>query len=89
MGKRDVSKICNVVLICNGSDCKKGGSKSLAKCARRVAREMGAKKTTMFVNTKCTGLCEQGPIVMIQPANEFVVEADEKSVEKALKRHLI
>lgn len=88
MGKRNVDGICNVVMTCNGSDCKRRGSKDLERCARRVARDLGSKKTTMFVRTKCTGLCKQAPVIMIQPANEFVLEADEKSVEKALRRHL-
>ena len=75
MGKKDVSKICNLVLICNGSDCKKGGAKDLKKCARKVVREEGARKSTMFIRTKCAGLCKQGPVVVIQPANEFVLDA--------------
>jgi len=88
MGKRDVSKIRNVVMACNGSDCQKRGGKQLQKCARRVARDLGQKKTTMFVRTKCAGLCKQAPVVMIQPANEFVLKADEDAVEEALRRHL-
>lgn len=88
MGKRDVSKIQNVIMTCNGSDCRKNGAKGLHRCARRVAAELGAKKSTMFVRTRCTGLCKQGPIVVIQPANEFVLDADEASLEKALRRHL-
>ena len=89
MGKKDVSKISNVVLICNGSDCKKGGAKELKQCARRVVRDVGAKKSTMLVRTKCTGLCKQGPVVVIQPANEFVTDASPKSLEKALRKHLM
>lgn len=88
MGKKDVSKICNVVLICNGSDCRKAGAKELRKCANRVAKDVGARKSTMLVRTKCTGLCKQGPVVVIQPANEFVLDAAPKSLEKALRTHL-
>ena len=75
-------------MMCNGSDCRKGGAKELRKCARRVARELGEKKSTMFVRTKCAGLCKQAPVVVIQPANEFVLDADEKSLEKAMRRYL-
>ena len=89
MGQKDISKICNLVLICNGSDCRKGGAKDLKKCARRVVKDVGAKKSTMLVRTKCTGLCKQGPVVVIQPANEFVLEADEKALEKALRKSLM
>jgi NADH:ubiquinone oxidoreductase subunit E len=86
MGKRDVSKIQNVVMTCNGSDCRKRGSKELGRCARRIARDLGARKSTMFLQTKCAGLCKQAPVVVVQ--NEVVVKADEKSVTRAIQRHL-
>lgn len=88
MGKRDVSKIRHVVMTCNGSDCRKRGAKELGKCARKTASEMGAKKSTMFVQTQCTGLCKQAPVMVIQPANEFVLEASPKLVRRALLQHL-
>lgn len=85
MGKRDVSKIQNVILTCNGSDCRKRGAKDLQKCAQRVTKDLGQKGCTMFMRTKCAGLCKQGPVVVVQPANRFLLAPSEQTLETVLR----
>ena len=59
------NKINQVVMICNGSDCKKKGSKDLYKTCRQSLKTLGCAKETLVVRSECTGLCKQAPIVCI------------------------
>ena len=88
MGKGRIQRIQNVVISCQGADCRKAGAKKLRACAKRVVRDMGCNRNTMMVKTKCTGLCKQAPVMIIQPANEFVTQATPRSVEKALRDNI-
>ena len=82
---RDTAKIQHVVMICSGSDCAKRGAKQIGKAMRACAKDAGCKKNTLFVQTKCTGLCKQGPVVTIQPTNQWVTRATPDSAATALK----
>lgn len=84
MAKRDISSVNHIILTCNGSDCKRKGSKQLEKCARQLARELGIKRSTMLLKMKCTGLCKQAPVVILQPTNQFVLKATEQSLTEAI-----
>jgi NADH:ubiquinone oxidoreductase subunit E len=62
---KKTNKISQVVMICNGSDCKKKGSKDLYKTCRQSLKDLGCAKQTLVVRTECTGLCKQAPLVCI------------------------
>lgn len=64
-----------VVLVCEGSDCKAGGSKAIRKAAKDLLRARGWKRRALVLKTKCTGHCKQGPICGIQPENAWLTEA--------------
>ena len=81
---RDVDGIERTVMVCHGSDCKKGGAKKLDREARNCLKSLGAQKQTLLVRTLCTGLCKQGPIVSIQPCNTWITHATGKRVTKRL-----
>ena len=82
---RKTEDIQHLVMICTGSDCTKKGAKKIGKSIRDCARKHGCKKDTMIVQTKCTGLCKQAPVVFIQRGNRWVTGATEKRAVKAFQ----
>ena len=80
---KNPNDIEHVVMICSGKDCTKRGAKDLGKALRNCAKEHGCRKTTLFVRTKCAGLCKQGPVVCIQPSNEWVTKATPEKASRA------
>ncbi|MEZ4458629.1 MAG: (2Fe-2S) ferredoxin domain-containing protein [bacterium] len=82
---RDLNRFQHVVMICQGKDCKKEGSKELAKAVKDCARELGLHRHTMIVKTKCTGSCKSAPVMCVQPSNQWVVKATPQSAADALR----
>jgi NADH:ubiquinone oxidoreductase subunit E len=89
LGKKDrFERIEQVVLVCNGKDCKKRGAKELRRTARSTLREMGKRRSTHIVQTKCNGFCKLAPIVSIQPHNVWLSETDEEELAEVLQELL-
>ena len=86
LGKKSkFDRIENVLLICNGKDCKKRGAKELRKAARSKLREMGKRRSTHIVRTKCNGFCKIAPVVSIQPQNVWLSETDEEEIQRVIE----
>ncbi|WP_249755634.1 (2Fe-2S) ferredoxin domain-containing protein [Microvenator marinus] len=76
---RDLRKIQNVVLVCQGKDCKKNGAKDVLCGVKSALKDLGAHRETMIVKTKCTGQCKKAPVMGIQPHGVWLTEGTEKS----------
>ena len=72
---RNLNDLKHIVMICQGKDCKKQGSKELAKAVKDCAKELGLQRDTLIVNTKCTGNYKRAPVMSIQPSNTWLTEA--------------
>jgi NADH:ubiquinone oxidoreductase subunit E len=75
--KKKLNRIERIVLVCNGSDCKKKGAKSLRKALKKAAKDEGVFRSTHICKTKCNGFCKGAPIVGFSPANEWLMKTDE------------
>ena len=64
------------VLVCGGKDCRANGSKAVRRALRAPVKALGLRKSTLVLQTKCTGNCKRGPICGIQPHNVWLAEAD-------------
>ncbi len=73
-----------LVFVCQGSDCKKGGSKKLRKRARKYLREKDFKKRSLVVKTKCMDGCKRGPICHIQPTDTWLAGPSKEEFYEAL-----
>lgn len=73
-----------LVFVCQGSDCKKGGSKKLRKLAKRHLRDAGMKKRSLVVKTKCMDGCKRGPICHIQPTETWLADPNNEEFRQAL-----
>ena len=77
-----------MVIVCTDDDCRKAGGKAILKRCKRHLKDKKYRKTTLLLESKCTGACEQGPIVGLQPANEWLTEASASSVVRFLNETL-
>ncbi len=59
--------------VCTGSGCAMNGSLDVADAFERAIGEAGAKDVSV-VRTGCHGLCQQGPVVLVQPDGVFYPE---------------
>lgn len=69
----------HVVLVCEGSDCKKNGAKAVRKALKSHIKARGVRKSVLLLKTKCTDHCKRGPICGFQPANEWLAGATPSS----------
>ena len=81
---KKVNKISQLVVICNGSDCKKKGSKDLYKTCRQSLKDLGCAKETLVVRSECTGLCKQAPVVCIG-GEKVIASATNKTLRSGLQ----
>lgn len=86
---RNPEDIMQVVLVCQGSDCKDRGSREIYRAVKRCVRELELRDEVHIVRTRCNGFCKKGPIVSHQPSNTWLTEATPESacamVEKKLR----
>ncbi|WP_296697719.1 (2Fe-2S) ferredoxin domain-containing protein [Algoriphagus sp.] len=54
-----------LIFICQGSDCKKSGSKSLNKKIKEEINSKGLKGQFKLIKTKCMDCCKSAPVVII------------------------
>lgn len=66
-----------VLYVCTGSKCKKRGSKNLYKYLKQAINDFVSRKKVNVIQTKCTDRCKLGPIVVLQPNNEWFLHMDE------------
>ena len=71
-------------MICNGSDCKKKGSKDLYKTCRQTLKDLSCTKETLVVRSECTGLCKQAPVVCIG-GTKILAAATNKTLRVSLE----
>ncbi len=77
MGK-DFNQVKNFIFICNGSDCKSSGAKGLEKLFWQELKKNGIKNTTKIIKTKCTGRCQEAPVIVVD--NSWLTKVKEKNV---------
>jgi NADH:ubiquinone oxidoreductase subunit E len=81
---KDLHNLECVILICNGSDCKKKGASELKKAAKRHLKDSGKFRDALIMCTKCNGHCKKGPIVGVQPANKWLTKASKAKLKDLL-----
>lgn len=70
-----------VIYICQGSSCKRRGSKELRKLLKSKIKESKIKGVEI-IKTECTDRCKCGPIFCIQPENLWFQQVDKNKVEE-------
>ena len=59
------------ITMCGGTGCQASGSQPLLDAMRRALEKAGLDGRAVVRRTGCQGLCEQGPIVIVDPGGIF------------------
>ena len=59
------------LVVCGGTGCRASRSRLLIEALKKELVGQGLGKKVLLRATGCHGFCEQGPIVVIEPANTF------------------
>ncbi len=78
------------VLVCRGSGCiASAGEKSPYEAFVNAVEKYDLKEKVELVRTGCHGLCEKGPIVVIQPGATLYTHVQASDVEEIVQQHII
>ena len=77
------------VLICGGTGCTSSGSKVLIDTLKEELKKNDLDKEIEIVVTGCHGLCEKGPIVIVQPDNIFYSNVKKEDIPLIVSEHLL
>jgi (2Fe-2S) ferredoxin len=76
------------VLVCNGGDCKKRGSKEIRKALKTELRADGMNGAVRVDSVDCLGLCKHGPNVVVHPSGTWYLGLTEDDVPEIVEGHL-
>ncbi len=77
------------IRVCRGSGCAASGSEKVTKAFEEVIKGNGLEEKVRIIITGCHGLCEMGPIVIINPGDTLYVRVKAEDVEEIVERHLL
>ena len=79
------------IRVCIGTGCAAKGSRRLYELFCEMADSESGKKATVVESKHvgCHGLCERGPIVLIEPGNILYQSVEEKDVEEIFKETVL
>jgi (2Fe-2S) ferredoxin len=76
------------VLVCQGGDCKKRGSKGVRKALKGELRGRGMVGDVRVDSVGCLGLCKHGPNAVVYPGGTWYLGLTERDVPQVVERHL-
>jgi NADH:ubiquinone oxidoreductase subunit F (NADH-binding)/(2Fe-2S) ferredoxin len=77
------------VTVCGGTGCGAAGCREVAAAAREALDAQGLAGEVALVVTGCHGFCEQGPILVVRPANVFYPKVRPEDVARIVERTVI
>jgi len=75
------------VLICQGTGCVSSGSRDISRAIEEEAKGLGIEGVEVKI-TGCHGLCERGPLVVVEPEGVFYCQVAEEDVPEIVRSHL-
>ena len=73
-----------LIAICNGTACRPYGCLQLTETIKQELSKQGLKDRVELRITGCHGLCEKGPIVVIQPGDIFYQQVKTQDIPQIL-----
>jgi NADH-quinone oxidoreductase subunit F len=74
------------ITVCAGTGCVAKGSMKVYEAIKKRLQGEGADVRVEFKTSGCHGFCENGPLVVIQPADVLYMKVREKDVEEIISR---
>jgi NADH:ubiquinone oxidoreductase subunit E len=72
-----------LIFVCNGSDCKKSGAKSIGKDLKAACQSDFLKGNCKLIKTKCMDMCKSAPMVIVN--DQFLKKTTAAKVIEQLK----
>jgi NADH:ubiquinone oxidoreductase subunit F (NADH-binding)/(2Fe-2S) ferredoxin/Pyruvate/2-oxoacid:ferredoxin oxidoreductase delta subunit len=91
MSKKDPAVPTNekqVVIVCQGTGCVSSKSPQILDALKKGIAEHGLTDSVDAKLSGCHGLCEQGPIVIVEPEGVFYSQVKEKDAAEIVEQHL-
>jgi len=77
------------IRVCRGSGCAASGSEKVTRAFEESIKGNGLEKRVRIIITGCHGLCEMGPIVIINPGDILYTRVKEEDIEEIVQSHLL
>ncbi len=78
-----------VISLCNGTACRPYGCLQLTEAFKQALAKQGLESKVELRVTGCHGLCEKGPIVVIQPGDIFYQQVKSEDVPEILSETIV
>ena len=75
------------IFICQGTGCVSGKSIEITEALKKTIAELGLQKVNVDF-TGCHGVCEQGPIAIVEPDGVFYTHVTLNDVPEIVSSHL-
>jgi len=76
------------IRVCRGSGCIGSGSEKVTKAFEEAIKARGLVERVKLIGTGCHGLCEMGPIVLINPGDTLYTRVKAEDVAEIVECHL-
>jgi NADH-quinone oxidoreductase subunit F len=77
------------VFVCRGPGCEAKGARRVFEMFQEAVKGSGAKVEVVAKGVGCHGLCERGPIVIVQPNNLFYQQVAEPDVAEIFRETVL
>jgi len=77
------------IRLCRGSSCAASGASTIADALERCIKDNRLEKKVKLITTGCHGLCEMGPIVIVNPGNTLYARVKIEDIEEIVQQHIL
>ncbi len=90
---KDLSRLKSLpethIRVCRGSGCAGSGSEKVSQAFEEAIKANGLEEKVKIIGTGCHGLCEMGPIVLINPGDILYTRVKAEDVPEIVARHVL
>lgn len=77
------------VMVCGGTGCTSSNAELIIDTFREEIKKQGIEADVKVVRTGCFGLCELGPIVIVNPDGAFYCRVKVENIARIVEEHLV
>jgi (2Fe-2S) ferredoxin len=89
MAIKDLTRVQQHLLLCNGSSCAGHGAAASTLALRDAISAAGLHEAVHTTRTMCNGRCDDGPIVIVQPDGIWYKHVDEATARRIVAEHVV
>lgn len=85
----DPAGVTKQILVCTGTGCASSGSHRLIDLVRAELVKRKLDEIVRVRSTGCHGFCEQGPIIIIEPAKTFYTKVKSSDIQEIIEKDIV